>query len=221
MSVGDQLGLDDQPGAGPGDGYVGGLQQLREDVGDPFARAIPPHVTLMPPTEISPAQLEGFTAHLASVARQHGPFTMRLRGTGTFRPVSPVVFVQVAAGIPWCEMLEQAVRSGLRQDGLDVVRRGIVAPGQQRLPTAVHHGLLEELPVVDARGLSRRGTPAHLTLRIGQLGGDLRVHASPRHVGAHTDDQHHDQRPGPAQPRLGRHGPGPARRGQGARGRHL
>lgn len=88
------------------------LQQLREDVGDPFARAIPPHVTLMPPTEISPAQLEGFTAHLTSVARQHGPFAMRLRGTGTFRPVSPVVFVQVAQGIPMCERLEQAVRRG-------------------------------------------------------------------------------------------------------------
>jgi 2'-5' RNA ligase len=35
-----------------------------------------------------------------------------LSGTGTFRPVSPVVFVQVSLGIAQCEALERAVRSG-------------------------------------------------------------------------------------------------------------
>jgi 2'-5' RNA ligase len=44
---------------------------------------------------------------------------MLLRGTGTFRPISPVVFVQVASGIPWCEMIEQAVRSGPVQRDLE------------------------------------------------------------------------------------------------------
>ncbi|GAA8849540.1 2'-5' RNA ligase family protein [Helicobacter pylori] len=88
------------------------LQQQREDVGDPMARAIPPHVTLMPPTEVPEAELPVFVHHLESVAAAHGPFMMQLRGTGTFRPVSPVVFVQVAQGIPMCERLEQAVRRG-------------------------------------------------------------------------------------------------------------
>ena len=37
---------------------------------------------------------------------------MRLRGTGTFRPVSPVVFVTVAEGISQCEALADAVRRG-------------------------------------------------------------------------------------------------------------
>ena len=37
---------------------------------------------------------------------------MRLRGTGTFRPVSPVVFVNVAEGISRCELLADAVRRG-------------------------------------------------------------------------------------------------------------
>ena len=37
---------------------------------------------------------------------------MALRGTGTFRPVSDVVFVQVARGISGCERLEQRIRSG-------------------------------------------------------------------------------------------------------------
>ena len=37
---------------------------------------------------------------------------MTLRGTGTFRPVSPVVFVQVAGGLAECEQLEGAIRGG-------------------------------------------------------------------------------------------------------------
>lgn len=88
------------------------LQQHREDIGDPMARSIPPHITLMPPTEIPAERLPRFEQHLRSVAEHHGPFTVQLRGTGTFRPVSPVVFVQVAQGIPMCERLEQAVRRG-------------------------------------------------------------------------------------------------------------
>lgn len=88
------------------------LQQHREDIGDPMARSIPPHITLMPPTEIPPETLPTFEQHLRAVAERHGPFTVHLRGTGTFRPVSPVVFVQVAQGIPMCERLEQAVRRG-------------------------------------------------------------------------------------------------------------
>ena len=88
------------------------LQQHREDVGDPMAHAIPPHITLMPPTEIAPREMDGFISHLEQVAAGHGPFTMQLRGTGTFLPVSRVVFVQVAQGIPMCERLEQAVRRG-------------------------------------------------------------------------------------------------------------
>ncbi len=37
---------------------------------------------------------------------------MHLRGTGTFRPVSPVVFVTVAEGISGCEQLASSVRRG-------------------------------------------------------------------------------------------------------------
>ncbi|GAB3113623.1 2'-5' RNA ligase family protein [Janibacter alkaliphilus] len=88
------------------------LQAARERVGDPMARAIPPHVTLLPPTDIPDPALPVFRTHLEHVVARHAPFTMQLRGTGTFRPVSPVVFVQVAQGIPSCEMLEQAVRAG-------------------------------------------------------------------------------------------------------------
>ena len=37
---------------------------------------------------------------------------MHLRGTGTFRPVSPVVFVSLVEGISQCEQLADAVRRG-------------------------------------------------------------------------------------------------------------
>jgi 2'-5' RNA ligase len=82
----------------------------RRRIGDPEADRVPPHVTLLPPTEIEPDQLELLEKHLAEAARTVLPFTMRLSGTGTFRPVSQVVFVQVSAGIAECELLERAVR---------------------------------------------------------------------------------------------------------------
>ncbi|KGN36424.1 phosphoesterase [Knoellia subterranea KCTC 19937] len=88
------------------------LQHARERVGDPLARFIPPHVTLLPPTEIDAPSLEEFGEHLEEVAAQHAPFRMTLSGTGTFRPLSPVVFVQVSSGISQCELLETAVRRG-------------------------------------------------------------------------------------------------------------
>lgn len=46
------------------------------------------------------------------MARSHDPFPVILRGTGTFRPVSDVVFVQVAQGVSSCERLERDVRDG-------------------------------------------------------------------------------------------------------------
>ena len=82
----------------------------RRAIGDPEADKIPPHVTLLPPTEFESDQLDVVEKHLAEVASAARPFTMRLAGTGTFRPVSQVVFVQVSAGISECELLESAVR---------------------------------------------------------------------------------------------------------------
>ena len=88
------------------------LQDARERFGDPMASAIPPHVTLLPPTVVEDEALPGFLDHLAKVTAAVEPFDMVLSGTGTFRPVSPVVFVQVSHGIAVCEELEAAVRSG-------------------------------------------------------------------------------------------------------------
>jgi 2'-5' RNA ligase len=77
-----------------------------------MAAAIPPHVTLLPPTAIDDDSMEKFLEHLVAVSTGAEPFRMVLSGTGSFRPVSPVVFVQVSLGIGQCEALERAVRSG-------------------------------------------------------------------------------------------------------------
>lgn len=79
--------------------YASELQSMRASFGDPLADAIPTHVTLLPPTNVAPGGLDSVFEHLEKVARRHDPFEMRLRGSATFRPVSPVVFVQLSTGI--------------------------------------------------------------------------------------------------------------------------
>lgn len=97
--------------------YGSMLQDARARFGDPLAGDIPPHVTLLGPTVVAPAELAEVSAHLARVSTTVRPFVLHLRGTGTFRPISPVVFIQVVAGIAECERLESTVRSGpLTQD---------------------------------------------------------------------------------------------------------
>lgn len=88
------------------------LVDWRAKVGDPQAAVVPPHVTLLPPTEVPVSRRPAIAAHLAAVAREHPPFDMHLSGTGTFQPVSDVVFAAVARGIGNCELLADAVRAG-------------------------------------------------------------------------------------------------------------
>ena len=88
------------------------LVDWRSKVGDPQASLVPPHVTLLPPTEVAVADRTMISGHLAQVARSHTPFDMHLSGTGTFSPVSEVVFVAVARGIGNCELIANDVRRG-------------------------------------------------------------------------------------------------------------
>lgn len=92
--------------------YTSELRGWRERLGDPNASDIPPHVTLLPPTELDTEDLDEVEEHLRVVAETHEPFVMHLRGSGTFRPISPVVFVPLVQGIGECERLEARVRTG-------------------------------------------------------------------------------------------------------------
>lgn len=111
----------------------------RRRIGDPEAERIPPHVTLLPPTEFHCDELSEVEAHLEKAATVARPFTMRLSGTGTFRPVSQVVFVQVSAGIAECELLEEAVRS-------DPIARELEFPYHPHITVGhdIAHGQLDE-----------------------------------------------------------------------------
>jgi 2'-5' RNA ligase len=88
------------------------LQKYRSEFGDPMALSIPTHVTLLPPTQVADTELAVVDQHLLDVATRFPSFRIRLRGTATFRPISPVVFVPLAEGISSCEVLQSQVRSG-------------------------------------------------------------------------------------------------------------
>jgi 2'-5' RNA ligase len=88
------------------------LQTYRVSLGDHEAQRIPTHITLLPPTDLADGHLDDVIAHLDAAAGWSERFPIHLRGTGTFRPVSPVVFVNVVEGISECELLAKSVCSG-------------------------------------------------------------------------------------------------------------
>jgi len=95
------------------------LTKWRRRIGDPAADLVWPHVTLLPPTEVAADAMGSILAHLRRAAADTTPFVMHLSGTGTFRPTSPVVFIQIARGVSDCELLEKAIRSGPLERDLD------------------------------------------------------------------------------------------------------
>lgn len=94
------------------------LQEARASFGDALADAIPPHITLLGPTVIDEQMVPAVSEHLEAIAAKHSAFRMHLRGTATFRPVSPVVFIQVVQGIVECESLESHVRTDILEQQL-------------------------------------------------------------------------------------------------------
>jgi len=94
------------------------LTRRRDAAGDPQAAYTPAHVTLLGPTEVPTDVLPAVEKHLEAVASAQDPFVIHLRGTGTFRPITEVVFVTLAVGISECEMLAGAIAAaeGVRRD---------------------------------------------------------------------------------------------------------
>lgn len=93
--------------------FGGRLREKRAEFGDPQAATVPSHVTLLPPDDVGSTCLEVVRGALADVAAQFAPFEMTLQGTGTFRPVSPVVFVAVSRGISETELLATRLRDAV------------------------------------------------------------------------------------------------------------
>lgn len=91
--------------------YASVLRDARQRANDSLADSVPPHITLIGPTSVD-MPLEQLLSHVRGIADEHEQFLVRLRGTASFRPVSPVVFVQLSAGISECESLEADLRTG-------------------------------------------------------------------------------------------------------------
>ncbi len=92
------------------------LQQWRASFGDPLAGVVPAHITLVTTTPTH--DWEATLAHVRDVARRQSPFMVTIAGTGSFRPVSPVVFIKVEEGFDECVELHEKLQQGPLQRDL-------------------------------------------------------------------------------------------------------
>lgn len=86
------------------------LRNARASFGDPMAAVIPAHITVVTTTETD--DWDASAEHVRRVAANHAPFDVSLRGTATFRPVSPVVYLQLDEGYDECTALHKEMQSG-------------------------------------------------------------------------------------------------------------
>lgn len=86
------------------------LRRWRASFGDPMAGVIPAHITLVTTTPTK--DWEATRSHVREIARRQEPFTVTIAGTGSFRPVSPVVFLKVEDGFGDCVKLHEQLQTG-------------------------------------------------------------------------------------------------------------
>ncbi|WP_213452970.1 2'-5' RNA ligase family protein [Rhizomonospora bruguierae] len=127
------------------------LNEQRARAGDPQAAYVPAHLTLLGPTEVDPEDLSRIEQHLLQVAALFPPYVLHLRGTGTFRPVTEVVFVAVAAGISECELLAAAIGAApeLRREARFPYHPHVTVA--QDVPPAALDAVFDELADFSAR----------------------------------------------------------------------
>ncbi|AJT42736.1 2'-5' RNA ligase [Psychromicrobium lacuslunae] len=90
--------------------FASELKSWRASFGDPLAEVVPGHITLVTttPAEDWQAVLE----HVRAVAAEQHGFQVQLQGTGAFRPVSPVVYLNVVRGFEDCVALHEKLQDG-------------------------------------------------------------------------------------------------------------
>ncbi len=96
---------------------AGALESWRASFGDPMAAVVPPHITLITTTPAS--DWDATIDHVRAVARTQRPFEVRLRSTGSYRPVSPVVFLKLVEGFDECVELHARLQTGPLERDLD------------------------------------------------------------------------------------------------------
>lgn len=89
---------------------AGDLESWRASFGDPMAAVVPPHITLITTTPAT--DWTDMVRHVRAVAARQQPFRVCLRSTGSFRPISPVVYLKLHEGFDECVHLHQKLQSG-------------------------------------------------------------------------------------------------------------
>ncbi len=99
------------------DPLAGQLEEWRASFGDPMAAVVPPHITLV--TTTPTCDWAAALAHVREAVSAQEEFSVTLRGTGTFRPLSPVVYLNVAEGFDDCVNLHQMLQCGPLERNLE------------------------------------------------------------------------------------------------------
>ncbi len=85
---------------------------LRRGLGSASLGRIAPHITLVPPRNMSPAGQAAAPAHARAVAARNGPLRLVLGPPGTFAPRTPVVFLEVGGDLEELGELARSLAAG-------------------------------------------------------------------------------------------------------------
>ena len=86
------------------------VQAWRRAFAEPLSRAVPPHVTLVPPQQVPADQVDRVAELVEGTARMLVPVRLSLRGAASFLPGSPVAFLRVTCGAGALAALEAGLR---------------------------------------------------------------------------------------------------------------
>lgn len=81
------------------------LRDWRASFGDTQAGTVPAHITLMISTRGK--DWDELVAHVRDVVSGWEPFHVEIDGTGTFRPLTPVVYLRIGRGFEECVRLHR------------------------------------------------------------------------------------------------------------------
>lgn len=88
------------------------LRRARSDYDYLHGAVMDPHITLLPPTAVARSEMTNVAKSIKRICAQFPAFSVELKSTASFQPVSPVTFVPVVAGAPQCTELQRALRTG-------------------------------------------------------------------------------------------------------------
>ena len=86
--------------------YASDLEKITKTEG------IPPHITIVEPRPVDRDKVAEIQAEAERICRDFSPFVISFGNVGDFRPVSPVVYIEVQRGHEACKLLAQKLRFG-------------------------------------------------------------------------------------------------------------